>query len=346
MHDFVVNGFKFNDEFNNGKKTIVANMAEGKSIVGFEFNMIKNNPTLGFLDVDILQINNLKKIVFQVDTKEKVVDSFKKNEMSKFEFLDLINNIFRIINTSKDFMLDTRKILLDIDYLYIEKSNNMPYLIFVPVDAIFVEDVKKQYFKLCSSIYKKYVKQREKVNEKIDSAIQKILKGSVEFSELEELFMEAKSSFLKKKSGEEKDSEENDTKIEEKEIEEPQKVVEEEPVKKIKKEEEILPYEDIVDEEETNNNIVEDTKSDVAAGLIDENLENEFSNQKVENTASEKTNRMLMIQLIVVMLIGSLVVLLSLSDKGFSMLMMIVVIFDLLFCIAIALLYKKNKKHR
>lgn len=355
MEECLINGYKFVEETIGVKRYLAAELGENKNIIDFEINMLVNNPSLGFLNVEARQVNEVKKVMFEIDSRETLKSYFDRAALSKTEYFDVIKNMFMVIKSCREFMLDTRRIILEEDLIFIDANNKLVSLLFIPVNDSFTENIEERYFELCTKVYEKNVDKSETVDGLMQLIIDRIINKRVEFLELDKLFVQhvkKDKPIAIENSREEKVNDKNAELVnepkqkiyvaEKKEIAarvEKDSVIKKEKVKNIKK--------------EGNNALEINAKketskvktSEYISEQIDEELGDEFEDLNYgPSTNNQKTNSLMFVQLVVVMLIGSLVVLLSLSDKGFSILMAVIIVFDIMFCILIGTLYKKGKK--
>lgn len=355
MEECLINGYKFVEETIGVKRYLAAELGENKNIIDFEINMLVNNPSLGFLNVEARQVNEVKKVMFEIDSREPLKSFFDRATLSKTEYFDVIKNMFMVIKSCREFMLDTRRIILEEDLIFIDANNKLVSLLFIPVNDSFTENIEERYFELCTKVYEKNVDKSETVDGLMQLIIDRIINKRVEFLELDKLFVQhvkKDKPIAIENSREEKVNNKNVELVNEpkqkiyvaenKEIParvEKDSVIKKEKVKNIKKEGNNAL--DINAKKETSKV----KTSEYISEQIDEELGDEFEDLNYgPSTNNQKTNSLMFVQLVVVMLIGSLVVLLSLSDKGFSILMAVIIVFDIMFCILIGTLYKKGKK--
>ena len=123
-------------------------------VIDYEVNMIKNNVSLGFLNLDIKQIDNDKKIIFYYDSKMSLTDYLINENYTIDDLFEIIKSILIAIESCNEFMMDSRKIVLNTDNIFIDKENLMIYLMYIPIVFNSECNVDMQFTDLCKVLLK------------------------------------------------------------------------------------------------------------------------------------------------------------------------------------------------
>lgn len=317
------------------KKYLELRLNEEFEIKEFEVNMLSNNPNLPFIKVETRQINNEKKLIFDIDNKTSLREYIKVNKLAQRDFIDMVASILNTLNTAKDYMLNGNKIVLNSDKVFIEEYSRVPYLMFIPIDKPVTADVEADFLKMCKGIIGKLKKESGiKVSEK--QIINELLKAQ-NLVTLKELLNNYTNDSIEDEKSSNRDIEEK------KEVElTPKRIRNSENEKQLKKKQKAEEYTVIEEDHDLYSDYEEEDEEDE-----DDDLEyQDYLHEKkyYGKEPRDNTNRLLIVQLIVVIFIGSLVLLLSIEDKQFFTMMIIIIALDVLLCIVVFFMNIKKKR--
>ncbi|SMC29013.1 hypothetical protein SAMN02745134_03760 [Clostridium acidisoli DSM 12555] len=340
----------FREEVVSNKKCVSIDLEEFNDVVDFEINMIQNNPSLPFLDVKVFRLDNVTKLVYDVGRKETLEHFINSREFGKDIFFNIIESIMKTINSSNEFMLDNNKIILNLKYIFIDKNSFLIYMIFVPVDMRYEYSIEDEFANICKKILDKFKNIKKELSRNEKKIVGIINSRNFTFEKLEQafyLYNKENVSELnyrkdientgdydeilkeidnKLRSHENYENQQNDDKnshIEKSIIEENYKDIDG------------LDFSDFdIDDYENNE------ENDEELGY------REYRDvQQLDKITNNKSNKLFILQLIVVMLIGSIVLLFSVDDKQFFIMVMSIMIFVLILLVVLIVLSFRKKRN-
>lgn len=333
------------------KKSILVELDTSLQIVEFEINMLQNNPSLPFLELKQLQIDDRRKIIYDVGSKECLNEFICSSDLSKSVLLDIIESIYKIIRLCKEFMLDNNKIVLNLDYVYIDKNSSLVYMIFLPIDIENENLVEEEFKTISKKILTKLKSSRKILTSTEKKLISTLNKKSCDLKYLEQIFQAYDDEKNSKNRYEvstfeedEYDTSEVGIKTEETINGDRDKVLNNNKYNKTINKESIIEenYENI---DGIDLSYVEDDEEDQEN---DEDLKYKEYKEIQRFEQSNKNNRLnkiLILQLVVVMLIGSLVLVFSVNDKEYFIMMAAIMVFVLLLLIILIIMtFRKMRK--
>ena len=310
--------------------------------IEYEINMLQNNPSLPFLDIELRQVDEKKRLIYDIGSKVNLNDYLNDVKSNIDILIEIVEGIYSTINLSKDYMLDSRKIVLDLDKIFVDKTTKLTYMIFLPLEIQADYSIEEKFEKLCKNIFIKSKKYKKTFTSDEKEIFETLVSGKFKFSSLKDIFSEYSTKKINKRVEKVKS-----TKDEENIIKEDSKDFNENKSKS--------------ENEYDKKEVYEDTGSQYVKSVIEEDY-SEFEDvdcpeedeeelnykelkeiDKYNKSKNDKTNKLLIIQLIVVILIGSLVLLLSLDDKQFFMMMASAMGFIVLLFILLIVVNIKNK---
>lgn len=335
----------FNIENINNKRYCTLSVNEDDVLLEYEINMIKNNPSLPFLEIDIVQVNSDKKVLYKLGNKISLSEIIQDDRYDIEKVIEILENIYKCANNMKEFMLDNRKMVLDYKNIYVN-SDLVPYMIYLPFKNEELNDIKENLINLFENIIKVLKGNKNNLTNNDKKMLSKMTRNRIELDEVEQLFTEYKAR-----------------KDEERLLDKPSKIKE---------------YEDILSErsydisnqgsnyshkqikEETKNvenrrfkSVIEEDYSEFQDVDNEEDIEDYLESQleyeeykdihqyDKKMDSRQKDKKIIIIQLIVLMMIGSLGLIISYDDKklfgGIAVGMLVVII------IFTALIISNNK---
>jgi hypothetical protein len=161
-------------EFENDstKNYIVTYLENEQDIVNYEVKIINESPTLGALTVEIKQLNHKVKVRYDVTKKIAIKEYLKGITLTKVEFINIVTNIANCLIGCKNYFLDEKKFLVNLDTLFIDEKNLKVYLLYCPFKMEVVEDTDLVYRDIVKSLIIDCISFDEKNSENV---IQKTL---------------------------------------------------------------------------------------------------------------------------------------------------------------------------
>ncbi|WP_143315254.1 DUF6382 domain-containing protein [Clostridium sp. HBUAS56017] len=306
-------------EIMGNKKYCFFKVKSDEKVIDFEISMLENNPSLAFLNIEVRQINDSKTIAFPIENKINLNEYLKQSEFDIREMLEITEGIFNSIVSMKEYMLDNKKIILNSKSIFLEKNNLLAYMIYIPLQVTGDIDIRDEFRELCKEILKEAKKYKYELNSSEKKLVSALTSSRNSFEKLESLFNEYKNS-KEDIFQEELDSDEIeglDEDLDDDFIKKLVETVEETPALNDKRKK--ITYQSIIDEDykEFDDFDDDDLEED------DEDVEyQEYKEiKKYQKTLEDnnKTKRLLSLQLIVLMIIGSFCLILSKDDKKIFM---------------------------
>lgn len=340
----------FREEVVSNKKCVSIELEEFNDVVDFEINMIQNNPSLPFLDVKVFRLDNVTKLVYDLGRKETLEHFINSCEFGKDTFFNILESIMKTINSSNEFMLDNNKIILNLKYIFIDKNSFLIYMIFVPVDMRYECSIEDEFTNICKKILDKFKNIKKELSRNEKKIVGVINSRNFTFEKLEQAF------YLYNK---ENVSELNYRKD----------------IENTGDYDEILKEIDnkLRSHENYENQQNDDMNSHIEKSIIEENYKDidglDFSDfdiddyenneendeelgyreyrdvQQLDKVTNNKSNKLFILQLIVVMLIGSIVLLFSVDDKQFFIMVMSIMIFVLILLVVLIVISFRKKRN-
>ncbi|WP_291647970.1 DUF6382 domain-containing protein [Clostridium sp.] len=334
----------FNIENINNKRYCTLSVNEDEVLLEYEINMIKNNPSLPFLEIDIVQVNSDKKVLYKLCNKISLSEIIQDDRYDIEKVIEILENIYKCANNMKEFMLDNRKMVLDYKNIYVN-SDLVPYMIYLPFKNEELNDIKENLIDLFENIIKVLKGNKNNLTNNDKKMLSKMTKNRIKLDEFGQLFTEYKMK-----------------KDEERLLDKPSKIKEEEDIiserayhisnqdsnyrqqiKEETKDVEKRRFKSIIEEDYSEFQDVDNEED------IEDYLESQLEYEEYKDIhqydkkmdSRQKDKKIIIIQLIVLMMIGSLGLIISYDDKklfiGIAVGMLVVII------IFTALIISNNK---
>jgi hypothetical protein len=324
---------KINLENINNKRYSTLKISDEEMILEYEINMIKNNRSLPFLELDIVQINSNKKVLYQLDNKialSSIIEDYKYNIE---EIISILESIYKCTKNMKEFMLDNRKIVLDYKNIYVD-NNLVPYMIYLPFREDKLSSIKDSFNELIRDIVKDLKEKEYDLTNNDKKMLNKMTSNRLEFDDIGQLF----SEYSDKKNEERlldkasKKKEDKDINYEDSHNNVIRKEVYNQEIKEDIKDINNRKYKSIIEEDYSNFEDF-DHEEDIE-DYLDSELEYEeykdIHKYDKKMDSRQKDKKIIIIQLIILMMLGSLGLIISYDDKkifiGISVAMLIVII--------------------
>ncbi len=166
------NALKFEFENDSTKDYIVTYMENRQDIVDYEVEIINKSPTSGALNVEITESHGNIKLMYDVTNKTQIKKYLKVKTLGKGEFITILANLAICLIGCKNYFLDEKKFLVNIDTLFIDEKNLKVYLLYCPLKMEVLEDTNLVYRDIVKSLIIDYISFDDKDSENV---IQKTL---------------------------------------------------------------------------------------------------------------------------------------------------------------------------
>ncbi|MBE6049518.1 MAG: hypothetical protein E7214_02370 [Clostridium sp.] len=293
------------------------NISEDTEVLEFEVNMIKNNITLGFLEVEERQIDNNRQLLFSNDLKMNLSSYISNEDYGIEELYEIIETILSSIETIDEFMLDNKKIVLDSDYIFIDKDNLAIYLMYIPIKLEFQVDIENQFKNLCKVLLKEVKEYKYELLPSERKVFNSLLSKSSSLKNIRDSFEKYKENY-KSEGSEPLDN----LSLEDGELEESKK------------------YESVIEESYNKFQSFDDDELEVDDEDIQfKEFEDIMEYEKLKD--NNKVKRLLLFQIIIVIIIA--IIALVLYRKSIKMFLFVVSIIIAMLILLIYVLSDNNK---
>ena len=119
-----------NDAYGN---CLILSLKETRDILNYQIEMIAHNPVNSILPLSINQKDNKISIVYKINLKQPLDQFLKNKKLKKYELIQILKSIFKIVLNCKNYLLNYKCFLLDEQYIYINPSTLETSLVYVPV---------------------------------------------------------------------------------------------------------------------------------------------------------------------------------------------------------------------
>ncbi len=141
------------DEIILGKKIVCIKADEGIKLIDYEKEMIVNNPSLSFLNIEVKELDNKKSLNYSCGSLWSLNDYLKDEKLTISERIKISEIIFKKFSLMKEYILDNRKLLFRSDKIYLDKSSLSVYMIYVPLNLEFDRKIEDELRELFEDIF-------------------------------------------------------------------------------------------------------------------------------------------------------------------------------------------------
>lgn len=127
-----MHGFK--EEQQDHYKFQVYHIAEQEEMDTVTYGMITNNKIEGIIDCSYVQIDEDKMFRFNVSDLVSFRDYFQR-EIKKKELLNICYSLAIVVQELNSYMIDSNRMILDRDYMYINVRTNQTNIIVLPIET-------------------------------------------------------------------------------------------------------------------------------------------------------------------------------------------------------------------
>lgn len=139
------NTLKFEFENDSTKQYIVTYLENGQAVADYEMEIIHKNSIPSVLDVEMKQLKDKIKVMYDVTNKISIKEYLKEITLTKVQFITVVTNIANCLIGCKNYFLDEKKFLVSLDTLFINKKDMKVYLVYCPFKMEVVENTDLVY---------------------------------------------------------------------------------------------------------------------------------------------------------------------------------------------------------
>lgn len=103
-------------------------------IEDYEVEMLERNSIDSFLDLNIRILNTEKKLYYNITSKQKLTEVLERKKLTSSDLNNFFANLIGIIKDCEKYYLNSNKILLQPDMIYINPNGFLPCYVYTPFD--------------------------------------------------------------------------------------------------------------------------------------------------------------------------------------------------------------------
>ncbi|WP_113673104.1 DUF6382 domain-containing protein [Vallitalea guaymasensis] len=103
-------------------------------IEDYEVEMLERNSIDSFLDLNIRILNTEKKLYYNITSKQKLTEVLERKKLTSSDLNNFFANLIGIIKDCEKYYLNSNKILLHQDMIYINPNGFLPCYVYTPFD--------------------------------------------------------------------------------------------------------------------------------------------------------------------------------------------------------------------
>ncbi|GMQ63015.1 DUF6382 domain-containing protein [Vallitalea maricola] len=100
----------------------------------YEVEMLERNSIDSFLDLNIRTLNTEKKLYYNITSKQKLTEVLERKKLTSSDLNNFFANLIGIIKDCEKYYLNSNKILLQPDMIYINPNGFLPCYVYTPFD--------------------------------------------------------------------------------------------------------------------------------------------------------------------------------------------------------------------
>lgn len=124
--------FDYYFENESTSRYLVIDIPCDKRIIDYQIEMIRKNSVKGIIPLNPMQKNNSYSMYYNISSKISLSEIFKRRELTKDEFINIMSNITSVILKSKEFLLYENSFILSMDLIFIEDESLDVSMVYVP----------------------------------------------------------------------------------------------------------------------------------------------------------------------------------------------------------------------
>ena len=98
----------------------------------YEIEMLERNSIDEFLEISIRTFNSEKELYYNITSKQQLDEVLERKKLDSSELIQFFNDLIRIIKDCEKYFLDSNKIVLRPDMIYIDLNGFKPSFIYAP----------------------------------------------------------------------------------------------------------------------------------------------------------------------------------------------------------------------
>lgn len=98
----------------------------------YEIEMLERNSIDKFLEINIRRFNSEKELYYNITSKQQLDEVLERKKLDSSELIQFFNDLIRIIKDCEKYFLDSNKIVLRPDMIYIDLNGFKPSFIYAP----------------------------------------------------------------------------------------------------------------------------------------------------------------------------------------------------------------------
>lgn len=100
----------------------------------YEVEMLRRNPIDSFLDLHILAINGEKKLYYNITSKQQLVTTLERKQLSYLDMCNFFNALITIVKDCNKYFLSSLKINLERHTIYVSPHDFQPKFVYIPYE--------------------------------------------------------------------------------------------------------------------------------------------------------------------------------------------------------------------
>lgn len=148
-------GFKCEYEGSTRGKSLVVETEEKHSgkLTNSEIQMLRNYEIYGVLPLEVKYINNRANLCYDINEKKTLTEIINGKRLNFQEYIKILYQITRIVNSSKKYFLNESNFVLDINYIFAAPDYNLALVYLPMVDQPAKYSVINEMNKIVSILY-------------------------------------------------------------------------------------------------------------------------------------------------------------------------------------------------
>ncbi|GKX30624.1 phosphopeptide-binding protein [Vallitalea longa] len=123
---------------------LVMKKEDATNIENYEVEMLERNSLDSFLDISIRTFNAEKELYYNITSKQQLDEILERKKLNSNELVQFFNTLVNIVKNCEKYFLDSNKILLQPNMIYIDLNGFKPSFVYVPFDnndKIIIDDI-------------------------------------------------------------------------------------------------------------------------------------------------------------------------------------------------------------
>lgn len=121
----------------SGKTNVVLNINKDISVIKYQVDILSNDTPENFIKSKLLVNDAIESLYMDITDLKRFNIYIKEEVLTKSRIIKLFESIYKAINQSEDYLLDSANLLLQKEYIYIDAKTDKLYVIYLPLDCNF-----------------------------------------------------------------------------------------------------------------------------------------------------------------------------------------------------------------